>query len=67
MRVKELEASLAACKDNSAYTQHTAEPSTNPPSGIDGKSAPLDASKEAEEVGILAIGYADRYSQAKYG
>lgn len=67
LRVKELEEKLAAGKDGSTYNPHTGEPSTNPPFVTSGKTASPDVSKEAEEVGVLAIGFADRYSQAKYG
>lgn len=65
--VEELQKRLAACKDGSAYDQPTDEPSTHPPPATLGRSTAPDVTKEAEEVGVLAIGFGDRYSQAKYG
>lgn len=71
-RVKELEAKIAACTNGSSceptVSEHARGPSSNGLPPTTGKSASIaDVSKEAEEVGVLAIGFVDRYSHAKYG
>jgi hypothetical protein len=72
LKVKELENRLGSHKNDSicepAVNEHGLGPSFNglpPTSGKLASSA--DASKEAEEVGGLAIGFVDWYSHAKYG
>lgn len=69
-KVKELEDKLAACTNGSAHGQSLNGPPLEPYSNRQPtarQSVPADVSKEAEEVGVLAIGFADRYSHSKYG
>lgn len=69
-RVKELEGKLAAYTNGSAHGPYLSGPTLEPYFNRQtaGASAPpADVSKEAEEVGVLAIGFADRYSHSKYG
>lgn len=69
-KVKELEEELAACTNGSAHGPSLNGPTLGPYSNQQptaGESGPADVSKEAEEVGVLAIGFSDRYSHSKYG
>ncbi|KAJ0420119.1 fungal-specific transcription factor domain-containing protein [Aspergillus carlsbadensis] len=67
-RVKELEQKLQS------YSNQTGSISSSDllggaPTQLDNSERPVwsvDVSKEAEEVGVLAIGYGDRYSEKKY-
>lgn len=70
-KVKELEDKLAACTNESAhgpsFNGSPLGPYSNRQQPTARESVPADVSKEAEEVGVLAIGFADRYSHSKYG
>lgn len=69
-KVQELEEKLAAYTNGSTHGPSPNGPTPGPYSNRQptvGESVPADVSKEAEEVGVLAIGFADRYSHSKYG
>lgn len=66
-RIQELESKLdSQASGNSNIPEHVPTVYPRPPEPPEKLSWSADVSKEAEEVGVLAIGFEDRYSQNKY-